>query len=96
MRPSKSPSKMQTEKVCYISGRTDNLVIHHCLNGTHQRKKCDEDGLTVWLNARIHDYIHHTIEGREYLYALKKDAQRVYERDHTRDEFIKRYGKSYL
>ena len=89
-------SKMQTEKVCYLTGKTYDLVRHHCLYGTHQRRKAEQDGLWVWLNAYEHRYIHDTIEGRVLLHELQKEAQRTYERDHTRDEFIKRYGKSYL
>lgn len=92
---SRTRSKMQTEKVCYITGRTDNLELHHCLNGAY-RKKCDRDGLTVWLTASVHYYIHNTVEGAAVRLRLKQEAQRVYERDHTREEFIKRYGKSYL
>lgn len=87
---------MQTAKKCYITGRVDNLERHHCLNGTHQRRKAELDGLWVWLNADIHRYIHDTIEGHDLKVQLKKDAQTVYELDHTREEFIKRYGKSYL
>ena len=92
---SRKRSKMQTEKVCYITGRTDNLELHHCLNGAY-RKKCDHDGLTVWLTASEHWNLHHTAEGSEVKKWLKQEAQRVYEKDHTREEFIKRYGKSYL
>ena len=89
-------SKIQSDKVCYLTGRHDNLVRHHCLYGTHQRRKAEQDGLWVWLNAYEHRYIHDTIEGRPILHELQKEAQRVYEREHTREEFIKRYGKTYL
>ena len=89
-------SRIQDEKVCFLTGRTDNLQLHHCLNGTHQRKKCDEDGLVVWLTHDEHWNIHHTIEGKEIRMWLKQVAQQVYEQDHTRKEFIERYGKSYL
>ena len=90
-------SKMQEEKQCYITGQENcNLERHHCLNGTHQRKKAEQDGLWVWLTPQIHFYIHNTIEGHDLLWELKKEAQRVYEKEHTREEFIKRYGKNYL
>lgn len=89
-------SIMQTEKECYLTGRKDNLEIHHCLNGTHQRKKADKDGLYVYLTAEMHRYIHNTIEGHDLLIFLKKKAQEAYEETHTREEFIRRYGKSYL
>lgn len=90
-------SKMQNGKKCYLTHMENvPLEVHHCLNGTSQRKKCDEDGLWVYLTPQIHRYIHQTIEGRELLLSLKKEAQKCYENEHTREEFIKRYGKSYL
>lgn len=87
---------MQTKRECYVTHRTDNLEIHHVMNGTHQREKADRDGLWVYLNAYVHRYIHDTTEGKKVGYLLKQDAQRAYEKDHSREEFIKRYGKSYL
>lgn len=92
-----SPSKLQDEKECYYSGSLINLDRHHIFNGNHSfRKKCDEDGFWVWLSRPVHTYIHTTVEGRELLIDLKMKAQEIYEQEHTREEFIKRYGKSYL
>ena len=90
------PSRLQTKVECFKTGSTLDLQIHHCIPGTHQRKKADEDGLWVYLNANIHNYIHRTAEGKELLHDLQKLAQTEYEKDHTREQFIKRYGKSYL
>lgn len=90
------PSKLQTEKESIFSGNTSNLIRHHCLNGTHQRQKAEHDGLWVWMTVKEHDHIHNTAEGREQLMWLKRLAQEEYEKEHTREEFIKRYGKSYL
>lgn len=89
-------SVLQDKKECYITHHTHNLQVHHCLNGRAQRKKCDEDGLWVYLTAEIHNYIHNTLEGRDVLIYLKQVAQRKYEETHSREEFIKRYGKSYI
>lgn len=87
-------SVINNKHECYLCGGTLNLDIHHCLFGTANRKKCDEDKLVVTLCHRCHQDIHNqnTWEKR----ALQKIAQEKYEEKHTRDEFIKRYGKSYL
>lgn len=80
---------------CLICGK-DVINRHHVFFGTANRKLADEDGLWVPLCQR-----HHT--GREGVHfnldfnrQLKKWAQGIYEKDHTRAQFIQRYGKSYL
>lgn len=92
---SRTRSKMQTEKVCYITGATENLELHHCLNGAY-RKKCDQDGLYVYLYSLVHFAIHNVPGGNVIRLWLKQKAQIAYEKDHTRREFIERYGKNYL
>lgn len=95
-------SVMQNEKVCYICKamyaieNTKNLECHHIFPGSANRKKSDADGLKVWL---CHE--HH--QGNESVHFdpviggwLKKRGQKKYEETHTREEFISRYGRSYL
>lgn len=86
-------SIIQSEKECYICGRTDSLECHHAIHGTANRKLADQDGLTVWLCVDCHTNLHqHGWHDKE----LKRVAQTVWERTYgTREEFIKRYGKSY-
>ena len=45
---------MQTEKRCYISGRTDCLERHHVFGGPN-RKLSEKYGLWVWLNHEYHN-----------------------------------------
>lgn len=70
---------------------------HHIFFGTGKRSLSDEDGLTVHLCRSHHR------EGPEAAHKnrltdmyLKAIGQSKYEETHTRAEFIKRYGKSYL
>ena len=70
---------------------------HHVFFGTGKRELSDEDGLTVRLCKAHHR------EGPEAAHKnhladmyLKVVAQAKYEETHTREEFMKRYGKSYL
>lgn len=68
--------------------------VHHVLNGNAYRRKCDEDGLTIILHPTCHRWLHeHPISSKTF----KQRAQRYYEENiGTREQFIKRYGKSYL
>lgn len=93
-------SILQTEKKCYITGRYDNLDLHHIFEGTGRRKMSDENGFWVWIT---HDYHNgnepmavHNNPNQGYDLMLKQQAQREYEKDHTRAEFVKLVGRSYL
>lgn len=93
-------SIMQDERECYICANLGfhtykYLELHHCIHGNANRRIADKDGLTVWLckyhHARLHD-------NGEWDKELQKLAQQkwmeVYERGV--DEWISRYGKSFL
>lgn len=86
-------SIIQDSKECYLCGRSDSLECHHAIHGTANRKLADQDGLTVWLCVECHTNLHQRgWQDNE----LKRMAQTVWERTYgTREEFIKRYGKSY-
>lgn len=91
-------SILQDKKESYISGSTYNLEEHHIFFGTANRKVSEKNGLKVWLTAEEHrgTYGVHGKFGRNLDLKLKQDAQRKYEENHTREEFIKLIGKSYL
>ena len=91
-------SILQDKKESYISGSTYNLEEHHIFFGTANRKVSEKIGFKVWLTAGEHrgtDGVHGK-NGRQLDIKLKKIAQRKYEETHTREEFIKLIGKSYL
>ena len=90
-------SIMQSEKVCYVTGTTRNLDCHHCIHGPN-RKNADKHGLTVWLNHDVHMRLHANQRPFEDLDArLKREAQEAFEaQGHTRDEFLRIFGRSYL
>ena len=76
--------KLQSSKVCYVTGRTDGLELHHCIYGNGKRKLADKYGLTVWLVTEWHTGEHGVHNGNVKLdMELKRLAQR---------EFIKVYG----
>jgi hypothetical protein len=97
----RAPSIMQTDKVCFQTGRTDNLHLHHIYEGNGRRKISDENGFWVWLTAEWHNgdsriCVHsHPNEGLDL--QLKQECQRVYESmGHTREEFRALIERSYL
>ena len=82
------------ETNCYICGSWDATDTHHCLSGSANRKKSDEDGLTVKLCRRCHSDIHDRGKNEKL---LKQAAQWFWEQEYgTREQFIARYGKSWL
>ena len=84
---------MQTIKACYITGRGDHLDCHHVYGGAN-RKKSDAYGCWVWLTHDIHMALHTT--NPELQLQLKRECQEEFEKTHTRDEFRRIFGKSYL
>ena len=91
-------SIIQQERVCYITGTTRDLDLHHCIHGP-LRKKADRDGLTVYLNHEVHMMLHAHQRPFENLDAdLKKVAQTAWmeRNDATVEDFIKSYGRNYL
>lgn len=99
MKGSHSVSVLQgKEKRCYITGRTDGLHKHHVFYGTSNRAVSDKYGFWVWLIPELHNMSSEGIHNGniELDLELKRDCQRAFEEDHTRSEFIRLIGKSYL
>lgn len=91
-------SILQQDKECLICSTTLDLHKHHVFYGTANRKKSEQYGMTVWLCGRHHnmstDGIHFV---RELDIAVKREAQKVFEREiGTREFFIQEFGKNYL
>lgn len=77
---------------CYICGARAS-EIHHVMNGAN-RKKAEQYGFLVGLCQRCHYRLHHQ-EGST-IKQLKAIAQGIYEQTHTREEWIREFGRSYL
>lgn len=92
-----SDSIIQMEKACLICG-SKNVEQHHVMFGNPRRKLADEDGLWVWLCPEHHRGTKgvHGKEGHDLDISLKKEVQRIYERNHTREEWMQRYRRNYL
>ena len=83
---------------CIECGR-DSVDIHHVFHGEHiNRVYAEEDGFVIPLCRNHHtgDWKRCIHGNRQMDLKWKRYAQWEYEKNHTREEFIKRYGKSYL
>ena len=91
--------RQEDRQRCYMCMMRDDysekkyLETHHVIFGQGRRDKSEADGLTVRLCKEHHEEIHRNAESRQRLSAI---AQKAYERTHTRDEWMKRYKKSYI
>ena len=81
--------------VSYLSGRGGPLEKHHIMNGPH-RKKAEQLGLWVMVTPEEHRHLHDTKDGTKRRLELKAEAQRAYEKDHPRGEWMRLFKKNYL
>lgn len=82
--------------LCELCGKPLNgqRHLHHIFEGTANRKKSDEDGMTCYLHPCCHLWLH---DHPRSMLNLKQRAQTIWEKElGTREQFIKRYGRSYL
>lgn len=90
-------SIMQMERRCYVCGTTYNLHEHHIFFGTANRKKSETYGFKVYLCWYHHNMSDEGVHfNRELDLKLKRDCQSMFEKTHSRDEFMKIIGKNYL
>lgn len=83
----------QAEKECWLCKTTLNLHKHHIYFGVGNRKISDKNGFTAWLCEDHHRLMH---SNRMHDLNLKMAQQEEYEKDHTREEFMKLIGRNYL
>ena len=93
----KSIIEKEPAEVCYICGRGGKLHKHHIFGGNPNRERSEQYGLTVHLCPDCHtegkDAVH---KDAEIMEALHKIGQAAFEREHTREEFMRIFGKNYL
>lgn len=88
----KAKSIIQDTKRCYLCGNTQFLHNHHIFPGS-RRQLSDRLGLTVYLCARCHGIVH---TDPQTIKRLQVIGQRKYEETHTREDFIRTFGKSFI
>lgn len=89
---------MQDKKECFITGATKGLHKHHIF-GAYNRDNSEKYGLWVWLrwDRHIENSPHSTPHNDKDVDAyLKKLGQKKFEETHSRDEFVRIFGRNYL
>ena len=96
-------SYMQKNKECYLCRKfygienTVGLHEHHIFEGNANRRISEEIGAKIWLCAKHHNMSNYGIHFNKGVdLEVKKEAQMRYEKDHSREEFIEKIGRSYL
>lgn len=90
-------SIMQSGDKCFACGMAYGTEEHHVFPGNPNRRHSEEDGLKVRLCHFCHEKAHSSRrDGIDLLKALQRCGQAKYEETHSREDFIKRYGRSYL
>jgi len=88
---------------CYLCMKLNgNYRIHRALHKHHiyngpERDNSEEEGMFVWLCAEHHiDGPAAVHNNHENMRLLQRDGQEAYEQTHTREEFMKKFGRNYL
>jgi hypothetical protein len=89
-------SILQSKKECYFTGTRRWLEKHHIYGGSN-RKHSDKYGLWVYLEHHAHNEppsgVHHN---KEVDLALKRAGQAAFELTHSREDFMRIFGRNYL
>lgn len=89
-------SILQTERECIVCKTTLNLHRHHVFEGIN-RHFSELFGLTVYLCARHHNMSNEGVHFNKKLdLALKRFAQRIFEKLYSHEKFMSVFGKNYL
>lgn len=91
-------SILQQRKECFICHAKQRLHYHHIYFGTALRPISEKNGFTCWLCYEHHlgDFGVHGKHGRETDLFLKRQCQKKFEKNKSREEFVKLIGRNYL
>lgn len=90
-------SIIQSEKECFVCGTEYNLHEHHIFEGTGRRKQSEKYGMKVWLCGRHHNLSNEGVHfNKELDLQIKRIAQRKFEETHSREDFIKCFGRNFI
>lgn len=89
-------SIVQVERECYFCKTTLNLEEHHIFYGIANRKNAEKHGLKVFLCKNHHTGANGVHFNKDIDIQLKQTAQRKFEKNKTRAEFMEVFGRNYL
>ncbi len=90
-------SIIQDRKECIVCGSW-NVEDHHIFFGQGKRKLSEKYGLKVWLCPSHHRETNgvHGRDGHKLDIELKQLGQKAFEWKHSREDFMKVFGRNYL
>lgn len=85
------------DRKCYICGATENLHRHHVFFGTANRKNSEKYGMVVDLCCPHHNGSNYSVHlNHELDVWLKREFQRKFEEEYSREEFMRVFGRNFL
>lgn len=92
-----SESLISKEKKCYVCGTTYNIQKHHIYKGHANRNNAEKIGAWVYLCFKHHTGSNEAVHFNPKLdKELKELAQKKYEENHSREEFMSIIRRNYL
>lgn len=90
-------SIIQSDRVCYITGRGDHLEEHHVFGGMNRRNS-EKYGLKIYLTAEMHRGKCGIHQDRELADRIKAEVQQAAMEHYNWDitDFRLIFGKSYI
>lgn len=89
-------SILSNKEECWFCGKQYGLHLHHIYHGPN-RSISDKHGFTCYLCGEHHNLSLNSVHYNKYMdLQLKKACQEAYEKEHTREEFLKLIRKNYL
>lgn len=89
-------SILQKDKECFLCPCLRNLEQHHIFGGAN-RKWSEKYGLKVWLCPRCHRDQKQGVHGnKEIMAIMHRTGQQAFEKTHSREDFMKIFGRNYL
>ena len=89
-------SLLSKSKQCYICGSRQNIHLHHIYQNAN-RKNSEKIGAWCYLCANHHTLDRNSVhQNPKMAMQLKIKAQEEYEKEHTREEFMKIIHRNYL
>ena len=85
-----------SQERCFLCGSRWHLELHHIMHGTANRRLATLYGLTCWLCRNHHTGAHGVHNNAALNRRLQATAQMAFEKTHTRQEWMKIFGKNYL
>lgn len=90
-------SILKNDPVCFVCGNPYSVQKHHIYGGGN-RSVSEDNGFWVYLCPRHHTRTIYSVHGdpdHRLDKELKAMCQSIYEREHTREDFIRLIGRSY-